>query len=77
MSLSWGDIWCADCGAEFREQCHCPGNEDTPAPEKTDRWVGVDGHAYVGDSQRPSSAWHDTEHCRCPQSPNFDPESWY
>lgn len=75
MSSAAGDIWCEDCGAVFRNDCHCPGNP--PLPDKTERWTGFDGHAYVGDPQRASSALHDTANCRCPGSANFDPDEWY
>lgn len=68
------DLWCEDCGAEFRNQCTC--GDDLPI-EGEDRWVGLDGHAYVGDKKRSSLAMHDTDNCRCPSSPNFDPDSWY
>ena len=70
------EIWCEDCQAQFRDQCHCPGT-DVPIPDRRDRWVGIDGHAYIGEADRPSSAFHDTDNCRCPASPNFDPDSWY
>lgn len=71
------DIWCEDCGAEQRNQCYCPETVALPQPEREDRWVGMDGHAYVGDKSRPSLAYHDTDNCRCPGSANFDPDSWY
>lgn len=69
------DIWCEDCGAYFRESCLCGDN--LPLPTREDRWTGMDGHAYVGDKNRASLAYHDTDNCRCPSSPNFDPDSWY
>lgn len=70
------EIWCDVCGAKFRNGCIC-GNDTLPLPDKEDRWVGMDGHAYVGDKNRASLAYHDTDNCRCPQGANFDPDSWY
>jgi hypothetical protein len=69
------EVYCEDCGAMFRNDCHCDGIQEVS--EKEDRWVGMDGHAYVGDKKRSSMAMHDTDNCRCPSSPNFDPDSWY
>ena len=69
------ELWCDVCGAKFREQCTCP--DQPPEPTLEERWVGIDGHAYVGDKKHSAGAYHDTENCRCPQGANFDPEEWY
>jgi hypothetical protein len=72
------EIYCDECGAQFRNQCHCEAiwmNEATAEVEE--RWTGMDGHVYVGDPKRASQAYHDTDNCRCPGSANFDPDSWY
>lgn len=71
------DIYCEDCGAEFRQDCQCLEQIESIDIFAQERWVGYDGHAYIGDKSRPSAAFHDDENCRCPRSANFDPESWY
>lgn len=75
------EIYCDECGAQWRNHCVCPVSDDVAAvlhlldnPPET--WRGVDGHKYVGDPKRASSADH-AEDCGCPGSVNFDPESWY
>jgi hypothetical protein len=63
-------MWCEDCGTQFRSQCAC-GPDDLPVPERRDRWVGIDGHTYVGDPARPSLAYH-ADDCACRTS-----EDWH
>ena len=72
------EIYCEDCGARFRNDCHCdPPVAEVEIKGEDQTWRAVDGHLYIGDPQRASQAWHDTEHCGCPQSKNFDPDRWY
>jgi hypothetical protein len=68
------EIYCDECGAQFRNSCYCDGYQ--PEPEVTEVWRGMDGHKYIGDPKRPSSAYH-ADDCGCPGSTNFDPDSWY
>jgi hypothetical protein len=68
------ELYCEDCGAEFRNQCHCSPQE--PVSEEQETWRGMDGHLYIGDPTRASIASH-ADNCGCPGSVNFDPESWY
>jgi hypothetical protein len=68
------EIYCEDCGAEFRNNCHC--EPQAPQPEVTEVWRGMDGHLYEGDPKRASGAYH-RDDCGCPGSVNFDPDSWY
>lgn len=69
------EIYCEDCGAYFRNDCHCE-----PQPIVTDvdvaTWRGMDGHFYEGDPKRASMAMH-RDDCGCPGSVNFDPDRWY
>lgn len=62
------DIWCSECGAQFRNDCSCPETLELAPPVNAeggvDVWVGVDGHTYEGDKKRPSSAFH-SDTCRC------------
>jgi len=64
------DIWCEDCGAQFRNHCRCPDTLALPLPEASDVWVGADGHRYVGDRSRPSSAFH-ADDCPCSTTPDW------
>lgn len=70
------DIFCDECGATFKNDCHCAGWHQTYVPAKVSTWRGMDGHKYTGDSKRASMASHDDD-CGCPGSVNFDPDSWY
>jgi hypothetical protein len=74
------EIYCEDCGAQFRNQCHCETMwaeiNGTSEPEVKEKWRGMDGHLYEGDPKRASQAWH-RDDCGCPGSSNFDPDSWY
>lgn len=74
------EIYCDECGAQFRNQCHCEAmadhinGVDRDAPSEV--WRGMDGHLYEGDPKRASMAYH-RDDCGCPGSVNFDPDSWY
>lgn len=57
------EIYCDECGAQFRNSCHC--QPQPPISDKQERWTGMDGHAYIGDPQRSSAAMHDDERCLC------------
>jgi len=70
------EIYCDDCGAYFRNDCHCDGLEENVRPEPFEVWRGMDGHLYEGNSNRASLAWH-RDDCGCPGSTNFDPDAWY
>lgn len=69
------ELYCGDCMARFRNDCHC--SPQLPISEKKETWRGANGHLYIGDSKRASLALHNTEECGCPMSSNFDPDSWY
>lgn len=58
------DIWCEDCGAAFRNTCHCPETTALPAPRRNEKWIGADRHEYVGDPDQRSLAFH-SDTCPC------------
>ena len=63
------EIFCEDCGARFRNECHC--EPQLPISDKQETWYGIDGHKYVGDPKRASLAYH-ADDCRC-----YTSEDWY
>lgn len=67
------EIYCEECNARFRDQCR----HVDALPTGSDRWEGIDGHAYIGDKRYPSSAYHDTDKLQVPTGTQLDPEAWY
>jgi len=69
------EVWCNECGSEFGPCQHDTTTDLEKRAEvnaKRERWHGADGHAYIGDPDRASVAYHDDENCLC-----GDPEAWY